>query len=377
LIALVPSLPKQSQLFLFNAFKGTQSINHAKEKIMYRRLILFSAALLMSLGLFSQSRIGFTNLNGFPSTISSSGSYNLSGFILNTGTDTLFNGMNIKMSVNNGPTLSIQNNVPLSTPLAPGDSVYWSKGGHNFPGGQFAPGNNDVLIWPTRMSGPASSVLVDTLLKNMFFTRGAAFALTGTLGGVDQAIPLRTPVTLNVYAQNVGGKQNKEQVRVYMAFNGGTPVILADDYTNYAADENFSIDVPNFSLHGYLEMMGVSIFEAMFGQLTFWVAEKDGMPPVTTIAYPVAAFNTSYFGKMGARSGVYPNPANQNLNIAYDGENSENVSHVRLFNINGQLLREFQNAVGSISLEGLASGRYFLEIHSGNDEVTVHPFIKE
>lgn len=73
---------------------------------------------------------------------------------------------------------------------------------------------------------------------------------------------------------------------------------------------------------------------------------------------------------------LYPNPANDVLNIQNDSD--ESITGLRIFNVNGGLVKEVKNYqnIATISVSDFQAGVYFVKINL-NDKVLNYKFIKE
>ena len=68
---------------------------------------------------------------------------------------------------------------------------------------------------------------------------------------------------------------------------------------------------------------------------------------------------------------IYPNPATDLVNIS----TTENVKHVEIFNMQGQLVKVETGEVSSISVKELANGMYTMKLTTDNG-VSMHKIIK-
>ncbi|MGZ6539843.1 MAG: T9SS type A sorting domain-containing protein, partial [Bacteroidia bacterium] len=69
---------------------------------------------------------------------------------------------------------------------------------------------------------------------------------------------------------------------------------------------------------------------------------------------------------------VFPNPVTDNINVAFNLNQSENIS-MNLFSVDGKLIRTFENKTidqgyfnQTYSTEGISKGIYFLRLSSNN-----------
>ena len=85
------------------------------QKIAYTFLLAISA-----LSAFGQGQIGFGNPLTFPAVVVQGQTYTISGWIVNRGTLPLTGTIDIRMQVNQSPSLPVDNNYALPGPLAPG-----------------------------------------------------------------------------------------------------------------------------------------------------------------------------------------------------------------------------------------------------------------
>lgn len=86
------------------------------------------------------------------------------------------------------------------------------------------------------------------------------------------------------------------------------------------------------------------------------------------------AVSVEYLSKNNATS-IYPNPASNNINIAYKG--SEQV-RATLFNLTGKMITsvDLQKGVNSINISQLTNGIYFIKL-DGASVHTTHKFVKQ
>lgn len=69
---------------------------------------------------------------------------------------------------------------------------------------------------------------------------------------------------------------------------------------------------------------------------------------------------------------IYPNPATDVVNI----NTTETIQHVEIFNMQGQLVKVWNDAVNQISVKDLANGVYMLKLTTGNG-VSMHKIVKK
>ncbi|MEM1000866.1 MAG: T9SS type A sorting domain-containing protein [Bacteroidota bacterium] len=346
---------------------------------MHRRLSIIAVFLLVSLGALGQARIGFSHLNGFPSLIVQGNAYTVSGHLINTGQSPLTAPLDIYFAVGNGPAVLIESNVNLGT-IAPGDSVLWTKSGHHFPGAQFSPGNNDVLIWPTRAIGPGN-VQIESVKKqkSIFFIapNTAAFRINPQLGGFTTAVPLTQPINLTATAENVGDTANSDEVAFYLSYNGLSPVRIDADGQAVPVGNTITFVLSQFILLNHLPYTGGEFPNGMVGEVTFFVAETDGLAPVNSVSFPISVDNVTAMDPAAvAVTAVYPSPATDVVQLDYRTEVAPLVTGVEVYDLNGQIVRSFPAAVSHISLGKLAAGKYWLLVRT-EAEVEVHAFIKQ
>jgi hypothetical protein len=74
---------------------------------------------------------------------------------------------------------------------------------------------------------------------------------------------------------------------------------------------------------------------------------------------------------------IYPNPANQYLNINLDPNSKEKLVSAQIFDLNGRLVHETKLTSLKINVESIQSGTYFLLLKNENGKGFSQKFIKE
>lgn len=93
-----------------------------------------------------------------------------------------------------------------------------------------------------------------------------------------------------------------------------------------------------------------------------------------TVTYPFTVGNMGVQDSNSDAFTIYPNPAKTSLFI----QSSKNVKleQVRIYNVEGKLVKNFKHVTAEIQLSNLPKGSYILEIES-NGKNERHPFIKD
>ena len=336
---------------------------------MVRLLMSFILVFVATLPTFSQTRIGFTNLDGFPDVLVHQ-SYNLSAWIKNNGTTTISGNIDVRMQVNGGNSHQIDNNFTLPAALAPGDSVLWTKNGYNFPYGQFAPGQNDVLIWPTKSSGSSQS---DTLKKPIYFADGAAFSMTETgleellAGGIDIDQSYETAVV----AQNIGESANDNPVGFFLQIGNEAPVLLRQREQATDPSQLLSCEIQLPALRSHLEARYGPLPVGFSIPVHVYAEEVDGLPyyaaqSMSTKTLVLAAVSPAVIdgGPL-----LYPVPSQDGiLQLDHTGSLFKQMRVAKLFGADGRLLAAYDRLGQTLDLSALAPGHYLLQIESRSGE---------
>lgn len=308
-----------------------------------------------------QAALGFSNLDGFPDVIHQGTHYNLSGWIVNHGTVTLTGNVDIKMDVNGGNILPVDNNFQLSN-LAPGDSVHWSKNNHNFPPGQFRLGNNDILIWSTAPAG-SGQVELDTLVKPVYYTEGAAFQLRSA--GFDHfggEMEFATEYSFTVEAVNLGAGANATHVKLYAEVDGHGIQAVTQETGVYGFGETVVFEVKNFEIRQAFGLWGLDSLG--FDDIAFYVLEDAAMlDPLNEVKVGVVMAVNQSDPIARERIRVYPNPCQDMLRIVWPMDLPAVIS-LRILDLSGQVVMEQELQGDRVDLSHLSQGYYLLELKS-------------
>jgi hypothetical protein len=331
------------------------------EKRMVRLLLASLFLLLAALPTSAQTRIGFTNGDGFPDIISHQ-QYNLSAWIKNTGTTTISGAVDIHLQVNGGNSQLIDNNFNLPIALAPGDSTLWTKNGHNFPPGQFAPGNNDVLIWPTKSSGPSAS---DTLKKPIFYAaNAAAFAMQGA--GLDelrsQGVSIDHSYRIVLRATNVGGSENQNPIGFYLKIGEEAVVLLRQREQVTAPSQVVVCEVEIPALRVQLEGRYGSLPDGFRLSLNLYAEELGGLPYFSAQALLTQALLlTTPTPVTDEGPTIFPVPSADGL-IQISHSTPHPITGAELYSLDGRLLARYTSLGQTLDLSSLQAGTYLLKI---------------
>lgn len=345
---------------------------------MMRKLlatILLTSAALMGL---SQARIGFTNLDGFPSLVMPAQSYNLSGWLHNSGNDTLSGNLSIRfktpLTPNNGH--SIENSFALSNPLPPGDSIFWSKSGYTFPNGLLAPGHNDVLIWPTRTT-PGDSIEVDTLEKVIYYADASAFAVLpqGLESWTQQGLNLEATYDLDLRILNVGNNHNDQAVEVSLFIDNLPPVVLALSPDKVSASDTLTVSVQGLSVITYIKAAMGNVPNGHTAQVKISAKEVNGLPPYKTqdfVSLPYVSPVATEEELASATVGAYPNPSTGWVALSLPPA----VRELNLFDATGRQLATLSPTASRIDLGSYPQGIYLLQAKTAQGKVLNQRIIK-
>lgn len=340
-------------------------IERGKYMRSYYHFILIAFGLLfVATTSEAQTVLGFTNANGFPAVVQQAGHYNLFGWIKNSGNVSFTGNLSIQLSANGDVPLMIDNNFAVSTPLHPGDSVYWTKNNYTFPPGRLRANNNGVLIWPTAPIG--SDVVIEPIATTIYFTSGSAFRLGGTEFEIfSRGMAIDQKYDITGLATNLGAQPNVNSTCLFASISGYAPRCIDDvtepvDYLQTArfVREHFCI-AEEFGIHP-------EDFEHLhIDHVDFYVVETDQQQePFNTISLPllVAPVGTSQLVDAAGIS-VYPNPFHHQLTVDVPSDWRADAQ-LRLMDLSGKLI--LQRALGQSKLQSLdvPAGTYLLEVSS-------------
>ncbi len=338
---------------------------------MVRLLLSLTLVLVAHTATFTQSRIGFTNLDGFPVVVVHQ-QYNLSAWIKNTGTTTITGNVDVIASFNGGNNHQIDNNFNLATPLAPGDSVLWTKNNYTFPYGQMVPGQNDVLIWPTKSSGAGLS---DTLKKPIYFADGAAFVLLGEglEEVVSEGLDIDKAYGLSVNAYNIGEEANQNPVGFYMQIGTGTPVLLRQREQAADPEHRLGCEIEIPALRSMLEARhGGSLPEGFMVTVRLFAEELGGLPYYQAQHLRTQAVNLVGVEPIGDGDGgplLFPVPSNDgHLQLQHADTFFDKVRIAQLFGADGRLVASYNTLGNTLDLSKQVAGHYLLRIESKTGE---------
>ena len=74
----------------------------------------------------------------------------------------------------------------------------------------------------------------------------------------------------------------------------------------------------------------------------------------------------------GAYVSLYPNPVNNNLNI----DTAEELKSIKVFDITGQLIKQVEGNVGSVTVGDFNPGIYLVQLTNANGETVTSKFVK-
>lgn len=329
----------------------------------FRRLFIFPIILLgAASGLFGQYAFGFTNLDGFPDVVAQGVHYDISGWIVNNGTAPISGSFRVEMKVDQGSALSLDNSFVISTPLQPGDSIYWSKTNHNFPPGHFRLGLNDVLIWPTSPAFPNADV--DSLVKPVYFSESAIFRLeTNGFQQISSGINIHRSYNMDIEATNISELSNTKTVLLYAKIADHDPIEI--DRRQGIFDQG---EVVNFRVH-HLEID--EIFDINYdnipSKVEFFVLERDFVEPYNRLNYAVEGAVAVDQTIEGTQVSIFPNPSSGYLNIAMP-DNWKADANIKLFDLSGREVLKVEKVIAGFQTDELQAGLYLLQLSSAKGE---------
>lgn len=344
---------------------------------MVRLLMSVILVLATASSVLAQTRIGFTNLDGFPDVITQQ-QYNLSAWVKNTGTTSISGTVDVKMQVNGGSVHLIDNNFSLPSTLAPGDSVLWTKSGYNFPNGQFAPGQNDVLIWPTKVSSAS-----DTLKKPIYYANAAAFSMeeAGLETVLAQGIDIDQSYQLIVTSYNVGAKANDNSIGFYLQIGDATPVILRTREQAIAPASSVMAEVEIPVLRSQLEARYGTLGNGFTVPVRIFAEEQNALPYVTAQTMHTQAlviFAPPYMGEYDGGPRLYPVPSNSGMiALQHDEEFFEQVVSARLYGIDGRLVASYTSLGATLDLSAMTPGHYLLKIEARDGSTWTRKVVRQ
>lgn len=322
-----------------------------------RAHILLAALLVLTTGLFAQVSYGFHGFSGIPTIVAQGTQYDLQAWLVNTGQVPISGSFSIKMSVNGGNSLDVDNNFLVSTALQPGDSVLWQKNNYTLPFGHFRTGNNDVLIWPTLPSIPGSQG--EAAQVSTFFAESSVFRLKGK--GFEEfmeGLRMDESYSFDVHAVNVFESANVGPLYLYAKVEGYPKVRLASVANPIQTGEFAYFSVTDFSLKS---LFGFNPEHGM-ERVEFFVLEEGYTVPYNKFSFDVHqdVAADEFANPEGVR--VYPIPAREVLFVDVPRSWMADAQ-VSLFDLTGKLLLETRE-FAQIDLSSYPSGSYLVKISS-------------
>ncbi len=324
------------------------------------RQALFVLALFVGIvpSVFGQAAFGFTNLDGFPDVISQGVQYNLSGWIVNQGQVALTGNIRIKMSVDNGNPISVDNSFNIGGSLAPGDSTFWTKNNYTFSPGHFRLGHNDVLIWPTMPSQGGAEI--DYLEKPMIFTEVSAFKLLGEgFPAFENGVDVEREYSFDAVAENLSSNKNDHTLALYLKISGEDPLIISTNSEEFEQGERATFHVDDLELDEIFDLEDGSLPTSV----QFYVLEEMTEDPVNRLYYNVKGAVAVAPSVDASMITVYPNPTDGDLNISMPASWEADAS-MSIYSMTGKLVHYGEKASLGYSNMNLPAGSYLLVIRS-------------
>lgn len=343
---------------------------------MKKLLLVLLAFLATQSAGFSQAVITFVDLDGFPDVIVDGQTYNLYGYITNTGTSTSPAVLDIKMLVNNTTLVTITNNFSVPGGIAPGDTVLWGENGFSFATANLNTNNNDIVIWPTGPSG--GTTLSDSLIKTVYYSEQAGFRTTNSMVVYNETgapMEYSGSYPLTVKAVNQGKLTNTGPLKVYVAANeNGKAVEIGRISEAFApgdtAELNFMVpfiprEIAELSLDG-LPQQTVEF-------LRFWMQESQDVAPIQKGDVLV---NDPFVSVDPGQSAPLVSIANHPVSTQLELKGLPEQAQVQIVDLQGRVVRNWMPYQGSISVNTLAPARYFVLV-SVDNQVFSLPFTKQ
>jgi hypothetical protein len=344
---------------------------------MVRLFMTVIFVLVAAVSISAQSRVGFTNLNGFPDVITQQ-QYNLSAWIKNTGTTSISGNVDVKMQAVGGNVHIIDNNFGLPATLAPGDSVLWTKSNYNFPNGLLAPGQNDVLIWPTKIASAS-----DTLKKPIYFANAAAFSMLETgletvlLAGID--IDQNYPLAVTAF--NIGAKANDYGIGFYYQVGDATPVLMRMREQTIAPESAVSAEVEIPALRSQLEARYGTLGNGFTVPVRIFAEELSGLPyyaAQTVHTEALVIFEIPEYGESDGGPLLYPMPTIDGvIELRHNEEFFEQVASAQLYGNDGRLIATYSSLGKTIDLSAITPGHYLLKIEGNDGSIWTRKIIRQ
>ena len=111
--------------------------------------------------------------------------------------------------------------------------------------------------------------------------------------------------------------------------------------------------------------------DIVYGNGRFYITYEDQL--TSRVMYRIASFeeivSTSNIEHPNFSVKISPNPSTGNTLILFDNENNDKVS-VNLFNLNGQVLNNYETTASNLEISELEKGIYFIKIQKGVNVIT-------
>jgi hypothetical protein len=321
------------------------------------------AVLLLGAGVcLGQVSLGFTNLSGFPTVVTQGSQYNVNGWIINSGTASFTGIVSIELKPDSGTVITVDNNFNVSSPLLPGDSIFWSRTNYTFPSGHFRNSNNGVMIWPTASVG-GDPVDSDTLGMIIYYSDGSAFRLSQAGFGVySGGITLDQNYDLHTLAINLSDQKNTQDVCLYAQVEGRVPMCIMQKSGEYELNEEVDFDLIDLNI---VDKFSLSATEkALVDQVAFYAMEVgDTDEALNKIIVPVQGFVGISPLQASSVLRAYPNPFDHQLTVQVPDDWKADAQ-IKLRDLSGRLVYQQAFASTTIELGTMAAGSYLLEIES-------------
>jgi len=295
-------------------------------------------------------------------------------------------GLQLKtLNVPQNPTYSSEFNLGFTLGGACGD-ISWVEAGDppilsvHSPGDQFAPYDlanvlepiQDLSVIDTAAGGFAVVKRANELGNNDIWKdldwrdpyNKAAAALNASLGqtGVDGLYPLGIPSS-GAFSQcitSIPGAPADSATEDIAPYDWIDSTTFVNAYTGQITGEErycqITLNNPNDPV------IARTYIDSVVGYLSPRIAFALGVVAESDVAIPA-----SNDDELASQLSIYPNPAQDQLNIVLDG--LQQIDEVTVMNTNGQIVRQLQNVRTTrlqIDREGLTSGMYLIKVRSGD-----------
>jgi hypothetical protein len=343
---------------------------------MKKLLLVLLAFLAIQNTAQSQAVLTFVDLDGFPDVVVDGQTYNLYGYITNTGNTASPAVLDIQMLVNNTTLVTITNNFSVPGGINPGDTVLWGENGFSFATANLNTNNNDIVIWPTGPTGGTSQS--DSLIKTIYYSQQAGFRTTNNMvlySETREPMEYSGSYPLTIKAVNLGKSTNTGQLKVYASANENGKAVEIGRITEAFAPGDTA--VLNFMVPfipreiGELSLAGLP--QATVEYLQFWMQESQDVAPIQKGEVLV---NDPFVGVDPEQAIPGIAIANHPVSSFLELKGLPANAQVQIVDLQGRVIRNWMPYQGNISVSTLAPSRYFLNVSVNNQSFTL-PFTKQ